>query len=176
MQKLLFLLLIMVFSAVIAQAETYSCRDKQGKLFITDNLQTLPAECQDRAQVIESEDPDNLNYVPSQAAPQGSGVKFQQAVDAAEHEQQQEKEQVEGLLLRAEQLVAQYQQAVEEISMANQRWKHKKSKLQEIVRGANDQIVIAREGKQRLLTEMVEQEVSWGNEQEIRSLLDEIED
>ena len=175
MQKLLFLLLVMVFSALIAQATTYSCRDKQGKLFMTDNLQTLPAECQERARVIESEDPDNLNYVPSQAAPQGSGADFQQAVGSAEYEQQKKKEQAEGLLLRAEQLVAQYQQAVEEISKANQRWKYKKYNLQKIVRAANDQIAITREGKQQLLTEMVELKISHGNEQEIRSLLDEIE-
>ena len=64
MQKLLFLLLILVFSAVTVQATTYSCRDKQGKLFMTDNLQTLPDECWGRARVVESKDPDNLHYVP----------------------------------------------------------------------------------------------------------------
>ena len=176
MHKLFFLLLVMVLSVVMAQAATYSCRDKQGKLFMTDSLQTLPAECRERAQVIESEDPDNLNYVPSQAAPQGSGAKFQQAVDAAEHEQQQKQERVEGLLLRAEQLVAQYQQAVEEISEANQRWKYRKFNLRESTREAEKQIAMAREGKQQLLSELPEKKISRGDEQEIRALLDEVED
>ena len=143
---------------------------------MTDNLQTLPEECRERAQAVESKDPDNLNYVPSQSAPRGSGAKFQQAVDTAEYEQQQKKERVGGLLLRAELLVEQYQQAVEEINKANQRWKYRKFNLRESTRAADEQIAIAREGKQQLLSELAEQKISWGNEQKIRSLLGEIED
>ena len=67
MQKVLLLLLIMVFLGATVQATTYSCRGKQGRLYMTDNLQTLPVECRGRMQVVEPQDPDNLNYVPAQA-------------------------------------------------------------------------------------------------------------
>ena len=173
MQKLLFLLLILVFSAVTVQATTYSCRDKQGKLFMTDNLQTLPDECLGRARVVESKDPDNLHYVPPQADPQGSGVEFQQTIRDAEHEQQQKKAQVEKMLLRAEQLAEQYRQAVQEKNNATRRWSYGS---REIIQKADDRIQKAREGKQQLLTEMSKQKVPRDDEQKIVSWLDEIVD
>jgi len=173
MQKLLFLLLILVFSGVTVQATTYSCRDKQGKLFMTDNPQSLPAECWGRARVVESKDPDNLHFVPPQADPQGSGAEFQQTIRDAEHEQQQKKAQVEKMLLRAEQLAEQYRQAVQEKNNATRRWSYGS---REIIQKADNRIQKAREGKQQLLTEMSEQKVPRDDEQKIASWLDEIVD
>ena len=173
MQKLFFLLLILVFSSVTVQATTYSCRDKQGKLFMTDNPQNLPAECWGRARVVESKDPDNLHYVPSQATPQGAGAEFQQTVRDAEQAQQQKKVQVEKLLLRAEQLAEQYRQAVQEKNNATRRWSYGS---REIIQKADDRIQTARDGKQQLLTELSEQKVPREDEQKILSWLDEIID
>ncbi|MCF6267404.1 MAG: DUF4124 domain-containing protein [Desulfuromusa sp.] len=173
MQRILFLLLIMVCSAVTVQAAIYSCRDKQGKLFITDNLQALPAECSGRAQVVEAKDPDNLNYVPAQADPQGSGAVFQQNVRAAEHKQRQAQGRVEKMLLRAEQLAEQYRQAVQEKNNATRRWSYGS---REIIKKADDRIKKAREGKKQLTAEMQGQKIPRDDERKIVSWLDEVAD
>lgn len=173
MQRIFSLLLLVVLFNVAAHATTYSCRDKQGKLFITDNLQTLPVECRGRAQVAAPDDPDNLNYVPAQDVPQGAGKEFQQTVRDAEHELKQKQMRVEKLLLRAEQLAEQYQQAVQEKNNATRRWSYNS---REIIQKANDRKQKAREGKQQLLTEMVGLKISGDNEKKINSWLDEIED
>jgi hypothetical protein len=173
MPKVLSLLLIVIFAGVTAHATTYSCRDKQGQLYMTDNLQTLPAECRGRMQKVEPEDPDNLNYVPAQANPQGSGVEFQQAVRNAEREQKKKQERVEKLLQRAEQLAGQYQQAVQDKNNATRRWSYGS---RDIIKKADDKIQKSREGKQQLLTEMGEEKISRQDEEKIVFGLDEIED
>ncbi len=173
MQKIFSLLLIMFFVGVMAQATTYSCRDKHGQLYITDNLQTLPAECRGRMQMVEPKDPDNLNYVPAQADPQGSGAEFQQSVAEAQREQHQKQKWVDGLLSRAEQLAEQYQQAVQEKSNATRRWSYRS---RGIIQKADEQIQNAREGKQQLLAEMKGQSISWSDEEKIVSGLDTIVD
>lgn len=173
MQRILFLLLIIVCSAVTVRAATYSCRDKQGKLFITDNLQALPAECLGRTQVVEPKDPDNLNYVPAQADPQGSGTEFRQNVRAVEHQQQQAQDQVEKMLLRAEQLAGQYRQAVQEKNNATRRWSYGS---REIIKKADERIKKAREGKKQLTAEMQGQKIPRDDEQKIVAWLDEIAD
>ena len=124
MAKVLSLWLLVMVTAITAQATTYSCRDKQGKLFITDNLQSLPAECRGRTQKVKSENPDNLNYVPAQAEPRGAGEQFQQQVRDVEREQEQQRERIENLLLRAEQLATQYKQAIQEKNNATRRWSY----------------------------------------------------
>jgi len=173
MQKILLLLLIVIFSGMTVQATTYSCRDKQGTLFITDNLQALPTECQGQARRVESKDPDNLNYVPAQADPQGSGDEFQQVVRDAELEQRQKQAGIERLLQRAKQLAEQYRQAVQKKNNATRRWSYDS---RDIIQTSEVQIGKSRDGKQQLLTEMSEQQVSQDDEQKIISWLDKIAD
>ena len=173
MLKVFSLLLIVVFFGVSVQATTYSCRDKQGRLFMSDNLQALPAECRGRTKIVESADPDNLNYVPAQDVPHGTGAEFQQTVRDAENKQQQIQARVDGLLLRAEQLAGDYQQAVQEKSNATRRWSYGS---REIVQKADDRIQKIREGKQQLLTEVAGQRISVDDEKKIQSWLDEIDD
>jgi serine phosphatase RsbU (regulator of sigma subunit) len=173
MQKILTLLLVLVFSAATAQAITYSCRDKQGRLFMTDNLQALPAECRGQGQALESKDPDNLNYVPAQEIPQGAGAEFQQTILDAQLEQQQKQEQAEKMLQRAEQLAEQYQQALQEKNNATRRWSYGS---REIIQKADGRIEKAREGKQRLMAEMKEHKISGEVEKRIVVWLDKIVD
>ncbi|MEE4253532.1 MAG: DUF4124 domain-containing protein [Desulfuromusa sp.] len=173
MRKVLSLWLIVMFAAIAAQATTYSCRDKQGKLYITDNLQSLPAECRERVQKVEPEDPDNLNYVPAQADPQGSGEQFLRAVRDTEREQKQKKERVEQLEKRAEQLAAQYKQAVQDKNNATRRWSYSS---RGVIQKADKIIESAREGKRQLLTEIDRANISRQNEEKIVSWLDEIAD
>jgi len=161
-----------MFAGVTAQAMTYSCRDKHGQLYITDNLQALPAECRGRMQKVEPEDPDNLNYVPAQPTPKGAGEQFQQAVRDSESEQKQKREWIAKLLQRAEQLVQQYKQAVQDKNNATRRWTYKS---REVIQKADDMIQKAREGKKQLLTEMSGENIPRQDEKRIVSWLDEIE-
>lgn len=173
MAKVLSLWLIVMVTAVTAQATTYSCRDKQGKLYVTDNLQALPAECRGRTQKVESKDPDNLNYVPAQADPQGAGEHFQQQVRDVEREQQQKKERIDNLLQRAEQLAEQYKQAVQEKNNATRRWSYNS---RAVIQKADERIKQAREGKKKLRTEIKGENISRQDEERIASWLDEIAD
>ncbi|MDX2479616.1 MAG: DUF4124 domain-containing protein [Desulfuromusa sp.] len=173
MQKTLALLLVIVFSGVTVQATTYSCRDKQGRLFMTDNLQTLPAECRGQVQVLESKDPDNLNYVPAQEAPQGAGAEFQQTILDVQREQQHKQERIKSLLLRAEQLAEHYRQSVKEKYRARRYW-HSGSR--EVIQQADGRIEKAREGKQEIVTEMNKLKIPRDAKKKIIDWLDEIAD
>jgi hypothetical protein len=173
MKKVLYLILILVFSVVTVQATSYSCRDKEGRLYITDNLQALPEECRGRTQMIKPETPDNLNFVPSPAEPQGSGTEFQQKIREAEHELQQKQLQVERFLLRAEQLANQYQQAEQEKRNATRRWSYAS---RGIIQKADERMRKACEGKQQLLKEMNGQKIPRNDKQKINFLLEKIKD
>ena len=80
MRRFLFLLIVMVFSSVMAQAMSYSCRDNQGQLYMTDNLQSLPAECLGRTNTVNGENSGSLSFVAEQESSQNSGADFQKVV------------------------------------------------------------------------------------------------
>jgi len=172
MKTVLLLLFITIFSWTTVQAEIYSCRDKRGKLYMTDNIQTLPAECQGRTQVVESRKSDNLNIVSSQDTPQGSGPEFDQAVRDADQDLKEKQALREGFLNQAQQLAAQYQQAVEDRNSATQRWKYAGSR--DAIRRADEQISQVQEAKQQLLDEISGQNLPRSLEQEIINQLNTI--
>jgi len=172
MKTVLLLLFVTIFSWTTIQAETYSCRDKRGKLYMTDNIQTLPAECQGRTQVIESRKSDNLNIVPSQDTSQGSGPEFDQAVRDADQDLKEKQALKEGLLSQAQQLADQYQQAVQDKNNATRRWKYAGSR--DAIRSADEKISQAKNGKQQLLGEINGQNLPRNLEQEILNLLNTI--
>ena len=173
MQKILFLLLVVVFSSVTVQAVTYSCRDNNGQLYMTDNLQSLPPECLGRTNTIQSQGGDNLNIVPGPVTPQGSEADFQEVVSAAAKAQKQRKEWLDGLLPRVEKVVEQYRLAVAQI------YKTPRSGriiYQDIVTRAKEQKQRAIEEKQKILAEISGSKVSPRDRAKITSLLDEIKD
>ena len=170
----LLLLFVTIFSWTTAQAAIYSCRDKHGKLYMTDNLQTLPAECLGRTQVVETKTSDSFNVVPSQDTPQGSGHEFDQAVRDAEQDLKRKQELREGLVSEAQQLADQYQQALEDRNSATRRWQYAGSR--DAIRRAEAQIIQIQKRKQQLLKEMNEQNIPRKLEQEIISWLDKIGD
>ena len=169
----LFLVFVFVGTAVTGYATTFFCRDQGGQLHLTDNLLALPEECRGAAKIVKPVTPDNLNYVPSQPEPQGSGIEFQQAVRDAEYKQQQKQVQVERFLQRAEQLAAQYRQAVQEKRQATRRWSYG---AREIIQKAESRIENAREGKQQLLSEIDGQKIAPDDNRKIASWLAEIAD
>jgi len=172
MKTVILLLFVTVFSWTTVHAAIYSCRDKHGKLYMTDNLQTLPAECLGRTQVIESRADDKLNIVPSQETPQGSGADFDQAVRDAEQDLKQKQEIREGLLNEARQLAEQYQQAVRDRTSATRRWQYAGSR--DAIRKADEQISQIQERKQQMLAEIDGQNIPNKLEQEIIGWLDKI--
>ena len=173
MQKILSILVVMVFSGVTAQATIYSCRDNQGQLHLTDNLQSLPAECLGRTRTVQQKDAGNLSYVPAQKISPGSGADFQKTVRDATEEQQQRKEWLNNLSPRAEQLAAQYHQAVKLIHAEKRDWRYDS---RGIIKKANERKQEALEGKQQLLTEMDRQKISRKDKGKIVSKLDEMKD
>ena len=173
MQRILSILLVMVFSGVTVQAEIYSCRDNQGQLHLTDNLQSLPAECLGRTRTVQEKDPDNLNYVPAQKVSPESDADFQRTVSSAALEQKQRKGWLESLSPRAEQLVTQHQQAVKLIHDEKRDWRYDSRK---IIKQASEQKQQALEGKQQLLTEMDGQKISRKDHARIVSKLNEMKD
>jgi hypothetical protein len=173
MKKILFVLLIVIFSAVSASATMYSCRDKSGKLFVSDNLQSLPAECRgDKQQITYRDDPRAVNYVPAAKTPSGSGPEFEQAVREAEEDLQQKKALEDGLLQQAQQLAEQYQQAVIDRKNATRRWKYEGSR--DAIRHAEEVMEATQSQKEQLLEELQNQKVSRRMEQEITDWLDKV--
>ncbi len=173
MQKILFLLLVMFFSVVTAQATTYSCRDNQGQLYMTDNLQSLPPECLGRTNAIQGKDLDNLSIVTGQEKPKGSGDNFQQAVSAATKKQKERKEWLDNLLPRVEKVVAKYRQAVRQIydTTGNGRLRYR-----DILTRAREQKQQAIAEKQQILTEIAGAKVSRKDQRLITSKLEEVKD
>ena len=173
MLKLSCLLLICILPAINVNATTYYCRDKEGQLHVTDNLQALPEECRGRAKVMEPENPDNLNFVPSQEPPPGSGREFQQEVREADQELQQKRGLVDSYTQRAQSLVNQYQQAVRDRGNATRRWTYGS---RDIIQQADSTIRRVRADKQMLLSEMEGKNLPHKDIRRISSMLGSIED
>ena len=173
MQKILFLLLVVVFSGVTVQAETYSCRDNQGQLYMTDNLQSLPPECLGRTNTVQGEGSDNLSFVADQENSQDSGAGFQQVVDDATQKQKLRKEWLDNLLPRVERAVAQYRWATKQIYDTT---RSGRLVYQEAITEAKEQKQQALAEKQKILAEIAKSEVSRKDRGIITSKLDEIKD
>ncbi len=174
MKKMAFLLLVLFSSATLAAATMYSCRDKDGKLFVSDNLQSLPPECRgDKQQISYKDDPDNLNYVPAEEIPAGVGAEFQKEVQQVEVQQEQKKQQLESLWQRVESIVQQYGQLVREKRAAKRSWSYdSRDKIDK----ADARIAQIREEKQRLLAAIAGQRLAAVDKEKMLSRLAEIED
>ena len=173
MLKILSLLGLSIFFSMTVHAASYSCRTKQGNLYLTDNLQSLPAECRGEMRKVDPEDPDNLNYVPSQKVSPGVGFEFQKTVRDIELKREKKQQQIEGWLLRSKQLAEQYRQAIQEKNNATRRWSYKS---RQIISEAEEQIAKTREGKLQVLAEMKRQKNLRNKQAEIVSWLDQIVD
>ncbi len=173
MQKILFLLLVVIFSGVTVQAMTYSCRDNQGQLFMTDNLQSLPPECLGRTSTIQGEGSDNLSFVGGPEKTQDSSPDFQRAVNDAAQKQKLRREWLDNLLPRAERAVAQYQQAAKNIYNTT---RSGRLNYQAIMTRAREQQQQALAEKQNLLAEISGPGISRKDRGIIASKLDEIKD
>ena len=174
MKKIALVFLILILSAPLALATIYSCRDKHGKLFVSDNLQSLPPECRgDKQQITYRDDPDNLNYVPAENVPAGAGVEFQQEVQQVETQRKQEQQHIARLHQRVNQIVLRYQQLVREKREERRSWSYNS---REKIDKANKEIGQIRGKKQQFLAEIERIKISRQDKEQLLSQLAEIKD
>jgi hypothetical protein len=156
-----------------AFAANYSCRDSQGRLYLTDNLQALPDECRAAVEKMKPEDPDNLNFVPQKKIPKSTSREFQQQINEVDEKRNQKELVAKDYLRRAERSAVQYQQAVVEKRQALRRWNYKS---RDTIRSADKKIEEARAVKNQLLEEMRDQRLKKDQERLIRAELNKILD
>ena len=172
MRRLIQLTVLILLLPAMALATTYSCRDREGQLYMTDNPQALPKECRERTQVREKEDSGTLNFVPEQQAPAGAGREFERQVREVEEGLQQRQQRSDNYRQQAQQLVADYQQAVREKRQALRSWSYES---REIIQAADERVRKARAGKKKLLQELDNTRLLRKDEQAIREILKGVE-
>lgn len=166
---------LLIMSAIVgvaaAQAVTYSCRDAEGQLHLSDTLQGLPENCRGQAVQRAEQDPDNLNFVPPVKKPEGSGSEFERAVEEVEQEQREQEQRAARYLQQARQWAQQYQQALQEKRRATRSWSYES---RDIIARADQQITEARDGKRALLEKLDSERLPREKVAEIRSWLQQI--
>ena len=173
MRILLVLLIALLGSSDLICAETYRCRDNEGQLHVTDNLQLLPEECRDRVETLDKESPDNLNFVPQVDVSLDVKQEFERDVREADREVEHKKARGAALLRQAEAAADLFEQAKKEKRQAKRRWT---SKSRETIKKADKQIAQARETKERLVRELDDNRVARDTKETILSALKRISD
>jgi hypothetical protein len=171
--RTVFLLIIICSLPVLAAATLYSCRDSEGRLHVTDNLQSLPDECRGVARDVETTDPDNLHYVPERtpAPAVDHRSEFQRQLLEQERQQQEQQQREEQLVKEAQGLAEMFEQAQQDRRNALRRWSYDSRAT---IERAADEMNAARSGKQQLLTDLERQRVSIGTAEQVRALLEQI--
>ncbi len=169
--QLLTMLLVLLLAPMV-RAESYSCRDNQGRWSFSDSLMNLPEECLDRAQTHASDETvDNLNYVPPAAESGGSDLSFDRSVREVEHDLQRKEQRSKQLQQRAEQLAENYETANADRRRALRRWNYRS---RETIQKSELLIQQLREGKQQLLQELSAAALSGREEQQIKATLERV--
>lgn len=160
---------------VFAAATLYSCRDNEGRLHITDNLQTLPDECRFEARELEERDPDNLHFVPERTPTPAIDIRsrFEQEVREQQERQRDQERREADMVQEARELVALFQQAQLERREAIRRWS---ADSRRAIEQAGVDMDTARSGKQRLLAELERRRVSIRTSEQVRAILEQIQD
>lgn len=167
------LLLIFCSLPLIAAATLYTCRDSEGRLHVTDNLQSLPDECRVDARQVEETDPDNLHFVPERTSPPAVDTRsrFEQEVLEQQRRQQEQQQREDQLIREARELADTFLQAQQDRRSAIRRWSADSRRT--IERAATD-MAAARSGKQRILADLERQRVSVRTSERVREILEQI--
>ena len=171
--RILLLIFLTGLIATSASAQIFSCRDSQGMLHYSDNLQGLPEECLGQQQEVKPGGSDKLNFVPASPDSQGSGASFRQSVRAEESKLQEVKQQGQQLQSRAEKILASFQQASQQKRQATRRWSYDSRK---IIKQADAEIEQAREERQQVLQELADSRLARQDKKRIEDLLEEVAD
>lgn len=171
--KRLFLVVIFCLLPMMVEATLYSCRDREGRLHVTDNLQSLPEECRAEVREVETSDPDNLHFVPETTPPPPDDTRsrFEMEVLEQQRRQQQQEQREEQLISQARSLLGRFEQAQEDRRNAIRSWSY--GSRATIERAADD-MAAARKGKQQLLTTLGQQRVSIKTSEQVRAILEQI--
>ncbi len=169
---LLFFLLGLLFVST-ATAQTYSCRDKQGKLLFSDKLSNMPSECLTEATEVTSEQAGTLNFVPNPSTSAGASQEVENQIREVDRQAEEKNAQAGQLEQRAKSLANQYQDAVARKTKARRSWNYSS---RETVEQAESEIQQARQGKQQLLEELPRAAISGDNQTRIKEHLGQIED
>lgn len=169
--RILLGMIILFAAAPSVFSASYSCRDSQGRLFLSDNLQALPEEC--RAAAIESakENPDNLHFVPEQKSDVRGREKFERQVREVEQELQRKKEIGERLLGRARELSREYQDSINEKIRVRRRWV---ANSKATIRKMNERIEQIRAAGKQVLTEVENERIDRDTKRQIINELSKI--
>ncbi|MBD1400527.1 DUF4124 domain-containing protein [Pelovirga terrestris] len=169
----LILIVIFCLSPMMVEATLYSCRDSEGRLHVTDNLQSLPDECRADVREVEAGDPDNLHFVPETSPPpvEDTRSRFELEVLEQQRRQQEQEQREEQLIRQARSLVSRFEQAQQDRRNAIRRWSADSRRT--IEQAATD-MAAARNGKQQLLTTLGQQRVSIRTSEQVRALLEQI--
>jgi hypothetical protein len=169
----LILMVIFCLSPMVVEATLYSCRDSEGRLHVTDNLQSLPDECRADVREIEPTDPDNLHFVPETTPPPAADTRsrFEMEVLEQQRRQQEQEQREEQLISQARSLAAQFEQAQQDRRNAIRRWSYDSRAT---IERAADDMAAARDGKQQLLTNLEQQRVSIKTSEQVRAILEQI--
>lgn len=170
MRVLLGVILLLV-AASCAFAASYSCRDSQGRLYLSDNLQALPEECRAAAVEAAKENPDNLHFVPEQKSDVSGREKFERQVREVEQELQRKKEIGERLLVRARELAQEYQDSIKEKNRVRRRWV---ADSKTIIRKLNERIDQIRTAGKRVLAEVEQERIDRDTKRQIINELNKI--
>ncbi len=169
----LILLVIFCLSPMVVEATLYSCRDSEGRLHVSDNLQSLPDECRADVREVEASDPDNLHFVPETSPPpvEDTRSRFELEVLEQQRRQQEQEQREEQLIREARSLAAQFEQAQLDRRDAIRRWS---ADSRRIIEQAANGMAAARSGKQRMLTNLEQQRVSIRTSEQVRAILEQI--
>lgn len=170
------ILILMVAFATLslpAAAELYTCRDSEGRLHVTDNLQALPDECRADVREVGADDPDNLHFVPepTTAPPVDHRSEFQRQLLDQQRQQQEQRQREEQLIREARGLADQFEQAQQDRRNAISRWSPDSRRT---IERAVDEMASARSGKERMLTDLERQRVSIRTSEQVRVILEQI--
>ncbi len=171
--RILILMVVFATLPLMATAELYTCRDSEGRLHVTDNLQALPDECRADAREVEASDPDNLHFVPERtpAPAVDRRSEFERQLLEQQQQQQEQQQREEQLIREARSLAAKFEQAQLDRRNAIRRWSADSRRI--IEQAAND-MAAARSGKQRMLTNLEQQRVPIRTSEQVRAILEQI--
>jgi hypothetical protein len=169
----LVLMVIFCLAPMLVEATLYSCRDSEGRLHVTDNLQSLPDECRADVREVEVGDPDNLHFVPEATLPpvEDTRSRFELEVLEQERRQREQQQREEQLISQARGLVDQFEQAQQDRRNAIRSWTYDSRAT---IERAADDMTAARNGKQRMLTNLEQQRVSVRTSEQVRAILEQI--
>ncbi len=173
--RILILAVVLCTIPLVAVATLYTCRDSEGRLHVTDNLQSLPDECRVDAREVEASDPDNLHFVPELTSPPAVDTRsrFEREVLEQQRRQQEQEQREAELMQEARELSELFQQAQLDRRNAIRRWS---ADSRRTIEQAAADMAAARSGKQRLLAELERQRVSIRTSEQVHAILDQITD